>query len=390
MSYSLPPGLDPNQIALNYTSAYGFTEVTFAQLDSYVKANAEVAAIFGMRIGLAAIAVPAIYFVTRNKKSVLFVLNEVCMATMLIHGIMTVCTMFEAYRSLAFNFSGYLYVDKHASDLSAATNVIYVILIGLTEASLTYQVHIVFRGPSFHYRNVGFGMVAVCGLLGLASTVLYFIYAVMSNIALYDINSSVPMWVMNASQICYASSSFIISIILSCKLFVAIRTRKFLGLRQFSIFHVLFIMALQTMIIPTILVLVSFREVKGSSGPDKALNAVGTALIAISLPLTTMWANSAVDETSSSSASNTYLQKVESYSSYGSGDSGSPKSYKSGTSISEEVKDIDSHYSTSPNTAVTDKNFWSEVQYLAQGLKPADLDDDEFVRATVETSINRK
>ncbi|KAH3668034.1 hypothetical protein OGAPHI_001788 [Ogataea philodendri] len=385
--------INPYNVVLNYTSPYGFTQVTFHDLDTRAKTVMQYAVIFGLRLGFATVLFPIIYIVTKNKKTVLFVINQLYIGTLFVHSIMYICTLFKTYWSLTYHFSGYEINDKSALDLTAATSIVYVILIGLSTLSMSYQVHIVFRGPSIYYRNIGWSVVALSGLLGLASTVLYLTYAIMANINLYNSNYVVPIWVVNASQICYACSSFVVSTILASKLFIAIRTRKFLGLKQFSIFHILFIMSFQTMIIPSVIIVASFKSMSSTQSSNQSLMAIVTALIGVSLPITTMWANSAINETSATSISNTHLQKYNTNTSYDASTQSSPTSYKSSGGISADCKDAESGYSrsiTDPSTAVTDKNFWSEVQYLAHGLEPSDLDAEDYVRATVETSINSK
>ncbi|GME82208.1 unnamed protein product, partial [Ambrosiozyma monospora] len=244
---TLPNGLDPTSIVLNYTSPYGDSQVWFSDLDHYKNSLVQLAAIFGVRVGLSALALPVTYIITKNRKSPIFFLNMGCLATLFLHSVLFICTLNGTYNSFTYHFSGYEYLDGHSSRLSAATNTIYIILIALVESSLTYQVHVIFRSPNARVRLLGHLATFIAGCLGLATVGFYFAFVVMSNKALFQLDYSTPDWVFNASIICFATSSCVILLMLSIKLGLAIRTRKHLGLKQFSVFHVLFIMAGQTM-----------------------------------------------------------------------------------------------------------------------------------------------
>ncbi|ODV84100.1 hypothetical protein CANARDRAFT_177263 [[Candida] arabinofermentans NRRL YB-2248] len=350
----LPEGLDPTSIVLNYTSPYGDTQIHFYDLDEYLQTRIELAVVFGVRIGLAALAIPITYIISKNKKSALFILNECCLFTLFLHSILYASTMTKAYNSITAYFSLYIYIDKPASNLVAATNAIYILLIILVEMSMVYQVHIIFRSPSNKIKSLGFIATGVSGLLGLTTIGLYFGYASMANIALFDINYSQPGWIMNAALICFSCSSCIMTLLLSFKLFFAIRTRRFLGLKQFGIFHILLIMSCQTMIVPTLLIFLSFSDMGTHNHTYQSLSALGTTLITISLPVTTMWANSSMSDTVATSTSDTYFQKT--------------------------ITSSESSYSTSlgGDTPVEGRGrfFWKEVQYFANGLEPDDLEEE--------------
>ncbi len=59
--------------------------------------------------------------------------------------------------------------------------------------------------------------------------------------------------IYNAAIICLASSINFMTLLLIYKLAHAIKSRRFLGLKQFDSFHILLIMSSQSLIIPSIL-----------------------------------------------------------------------------------------------------------------------------------------
>ncbi|QPG75873.1 hypothetical protein FOA43_003259 [Brettanomyces nanus] len=367
-----------SSIPLTYESAYGSSEITFKILDSYVNELLIFGIVFGVRIGMACICLPVTFLITKNKKSPIFVLNMACLVALFIHSIMYVCSLTDWYNTLAYEYSGYLLFSGYASQLTAATNTVYTVLIALVEISFGYQVFVLFRSPKKRIQYTGYLITLVSVLLGLATVVLYFIYMVVANKVAFDNTLSIPKWLVNTPSICFTASSCVTSLLLVCKLAVAIRTRKTLGLKQFGIFHILFIMSFQTMIVPTIIILVSYNK-NGSQNAPHALTAIGTALVAISLPMTTMWANSILDSSVPTSAANTYLKTISdtSYRSYGS--SSTPTSTGAFT-YENEKEDFNNTALTSPQTLRNkdqgeDTKFWRQIEMYADELDPRDLEN---------------
>lgn len=361
-------------ILANFTSVDGLVTVSLGEFDLYMKTVVVSAIIFGTRIGLAAIAFPVTYMITKNKSSPIFVLNMACSAVLFLQSSLYAVTLTEEYNTISYTFSGYQVIYRTASNISVVSNLFSVILIFLVEVSFSYQVYIIFESPQKNMRRIGYMVQAVSVGLGIAAVVLYFIYMVYSNLSFYDNNFVVPGYLANTPLILFATSSCAICVMLLCKLALAIRKRRFLGLKQFNLFHILFIMAFQTMVIPTILVLISFN---GFSTTDKyssqAFSALGTALIALSLPLTTMWANSSISNSTPTSAANLYSPANTS-----SDDNktilNSPLEYNSKTlfddkKLGSQEKEIMDDFTIQPTPASPDDQiFWKEVEMYTKDL----------------------
>lgn len=376
---SLPE--NPKDIILNYTSYEGDISLTFGDIDEYVKSIVVLAIVFGVRIGLAALAFPVTFLVTKNKRSPIFVLNMACLGLLFIQSCLYSVSLTKYYNTVTYSFSLYPNLDRLASNISVASNVFYIILIGLVEISFCYQVYIIFESPQTHLKRLGYLATAFSASLGVASFVLYFIYMVYSNRAFFNEGASVPTYLVNTPLILFVTSSCAICLILLLKLAVAIRTRRYLGLTQFNLFHILFIMAFQTMVIPTILILISFNAFSDSDEySSQTFSALGTALITISLPVTTMWANSSVSNSVPTSTSNMhYLSSddnktiIESPSDYYPKTSMSDSENSPGGFIKDHENQIigggyDDEMDGLKSSARDDNEFWKEVEMYTKDL----------------------
>lgn len=277
----------------------------------------------------------------------------------------------------------YYEIDRLATNISVASNIFYVILIGLVEISFCYQVYIIFESPQPYLKRIRYLVTALSVSLGIASFVLYFIYMVYSNMAFFNAQGFVPQYLVNTPLILFVTSTCAICLILLIKLGVAIRTRRYLGLTQFNVFHILFIMAFQTMVIPTILILISFNAFsENDEYSSQTFSALGSALITISLPLTTMWANSSVSTTIPTSTTNAY-SPTNSSSEDNKSFVDSPTDYYSNSLMSDSEKSpntiidpeknflINNDYNNVKDMNLTskeDREFWKEVEMYTKDL----------------------
>lgn len=377
---------NPSEIILNYTSYEGPISITFAEIDEFVKNVVVLAIVFGTRIGLSALAFPVTLLITKNKRSPIFILNMACLGMLFLQSCFYSVTLTKYYNTVTYSFSLYPDINENAASISVASNVFYVILVGLVEISFCYQVYIIFESPQPHLKKIGYLATAFSASLGMASFVLYFIYMCYSNITYYNINVSIPNSLVNTPLILFVTSSCAICLMLLIKLAVAIRTRRYLGLVQFNLFHILFIMAFQTMVIPTILVLISFNAFSDTDDySSQTFSALGTGLLTISLPVTTMWANSSISNSIPSSTSNMYSPYTSSDDDDNKTIPESPSGYYPKSSLSDSelspnllnekqiVKsknNIDDYNNGDGfmSSAKDDREFWKEVEMYTKDL----------------------
>lgn len=371
--------IDASNIVLSYESAQGPANITFGEIDQYIHQQLILSSVFGVRIGLATVCLPVTYLITKNKKTPIFALNLSCLVVLFIHSIMYMFTVHNSYSTVSTYFSGYTYFNQNASAVTAATNTFYFILITLVECSLTYQVYIIFRSPSSRVRLLGYFVTFISAVVGLVTIGFYLAYLILANeVNFFDI-LAVPEWLVNTPLFCFTGSSCITSILLILKLGLAIRTRRILGLKQFSIFHILFIMAFQTLIVPTVIIILSFHGVKS----PYALSAIGLALVALSLPITTMWANSVLDGKLPSSSANTYIPYMANLKNRPAATTPQSSATLSGFDYAQKKEETHTASClTSPGTLgdetnAEDPKFWRQVEMYADVLDPNDLEKEE-------------
>ncbi|KAG0680843.1 hypothetical protein C6P40_004093 [Pichia californica] len=378
--YDLPQ--NPRDIILNYTSYEGPVSITFGDIDTYVKTVVVLAIVFGTRIGLSALAFPVTFLVTKNRRSPIFMLNMACLGILFIQSCLYAVSLTKYYNTTSYYFSLYPTIDRLASNITVASNVFYVILIILVEISFCYQVYIIFESPQTYLKRLGYLATAFSASLGIASIVLYFIYMCYSNIALFNAEADMPNYLVNTPLILFVTSSCAICLMLMLKLGFAIRTRRYLGLTQFNLFHILFIMAFQTMVIPTILILISFNAFSTTDTySSQTFSALGSALITISLPITTMWANSSVANSIPTSTFNMHSPYASSDDNKTLPDSPTdyyPKLSLSDSEISPNINDAENNKNINNNeypnmeginsSAKDDAAFWKEVEMYTKDL----------------------
>ena len=393
--------IDPENILVNETSFEGPVTATLGSFDEYMKTVVVLGIIFGTRIGLSVVSFPVIFMITKNKKSPIFVLNMTCLGLLFLQSCLYAVTLTRTYNTISYRFSHSGEINYAASTLSVVSNLFYILLITFVEISFCYQVYIIFSSPQKNLKRLSYLATAFSAALGMASIALYFTFMVYSNLAFFDNNVSVPSYLSNTPLILFVTSSCAVCLLLLLKLAFAIRTRRYLGLKQFNLFHILFIMAFQTMVIPTILILISFNAFSDSDQySSQTFSALGTALITISLPLTTMWANSSVSSSSPTSSYNVGSPGSFSSSDDNKTDIESPNSYYG--KISDDIERSDSMYENENHSTVdntmslvspatqNDREFWKEVELYTKDLGKANEKDGIEQRLLSEVQLESK
>lgn len=296
-----------SDIVLSFNSTNGPQELTFGDLDSYFKTIVVFGIIYGARVGMSFISLPVTYLFTKKKGSPIFILNMLCLFFLFTQSVLYSVTLTDQYNSLSYIFTGSIDLNRNNSNITAASNVFYLLLVVCIQISQTYQVYIIFESQQHFMKLVCYGVTVLSGTLGLTTTALYFDYMIESNIALFSPDKVLPHYLVNVPIILFITSTCLICAVLVCKLVIAIHKRRQLGLKQFNLFHILLIMTFQTMVIPMILTLISFNGFPGDKYSSQALSSLGTALVAISLPMTTMWATSSINSPFPTSQANTFF-----------------------------------------------------------------------------------
>jgi len=283
----LSSDFNPSYQILNFTSIQGPAEFTFADIESYHEKMMKNAMIFAARVGAAGIMMIALWLTSSNRRTPVFILNQFSLLFLVLHSGLYLNYLLGGYASITYTFTGFSnLINQKDLNVYAVTNVLQVLLTASIETSMAFQVRTIFNHPDG--KMIGYPLIALSTLTALATTGLYFYNAVASIMELFKNHHSVYQY--NVQSILFASSVNFMSLILMAKLIMAIRSRRYLGLKQFGSFHILLIMSTQTMVIPSILTILSYSL---ESFKNVAIPAVSVLLVTLSLPLSSMWAASA-------------------------------------------------------------------------------------------------
>ena len=211
--------------------------------------------------------------------------------------------------SLSFVFTGWY--DGSSFISSDVTNGFKCILYALVEISLGFQVYVMFKtsnlkiwGIMASLLSIGLGLIVVAFQINLTIlSHIRFSRAISTNRSEEESSSSSSslssdsvgyvinsIW-MDLPTILFSISINIMTILLIGKLIFAIRTRRYLGLKQFDSFHILLIGFSQTLIIPSIILVVHYFYL--SQNKDSLLQQISLLLIILMLPLSSLWAQTA-------------------------------------------------------------------------------------------------
>ncbi|QID79306.1 pheromone alpha factor receptor [Saccharomyces pastorianus] len=285
------PTYNPGQSTINYTSIYGNgSTITFDELQGLVNSTVTQAIMFGVRCGAAALTLIVMWMTSRSRKTPIFIINQVSLFLIILHSALYFKYLLSNYSSVTYALTGFpQFISRGDVHVYGATNIIQVLLVASIETSLVFQMKVIFTGDNF--KRIGLMLTSISFTLGIATVTMYFVSAVKGMIVTYNDVSATQDKYFNASTILLASSINFMSFVLVVKLILAIRSRRFLGLKQFDSFHILLIMSCQSLLVPSIIFILAY-SLKPNQGTD-VLTTVATLLAVLSLPLSSMWATAA-------------------------------------------------------------------------------------------------
>lgn len=300
MSYSVPHGDE----SIN-------SKLSFRLLDHSVKSSLQYGVIYGVAIGACLILIFIMWMITQNKKTPIFILNQCTMVLMIIRSLLYISYLMCPLALPSFEFTGLITSDtRDAYKISIAANVVQMLLIATVEALMVYQIFIIFRSPEV--KRLGEALTLFASLMGTIIVGFYINSTIKTSLSFEDafqgrgFTERYNGWEVAVPFILFSASINIMSLNLAFKLFFAIRSRRYLGLRQFDSFHILFIMTTQTMVVPSVLVIVNYGL---PSLENDLLSTISILLVVISLPLSTMWASSANNNPTPSSSILAHLNR---------------------------------------------------------------------------------
>lgn len=301
---------DPSTIVLSYTAGDEQYEVTFADLQVSSDKIVDFAIIHGLAIGVGILLLFLSWIIVVNKKTPIFVMNQCLLVLLVIRSGLYLAYLTGPLSQLSYVYTGIFNGSWSGYNVTVATNVIYCLLMFSVELTMVFQVYVIFKSSRRSY--LGYLLVAFSGALGSTVVGIYIYASVYSANKLRaqlknEVFENKGSWVNNLPIILFSVTVNILSVILLSKLAMAVRTRRVLGLKRFDSFHVLMIMATQTFIVPSALVIANYRH-----DANNLLSSISFILAVFNLPLGSLWATSANNSTQPTSAPNTVLSRYNS------------------------------------------------------------------------------
>lgn len=282
------PTYNPVSGNLTFLTIYGPSEITFGELQYLINTRLRQSIVFGVCCGASVITFIIMWLVSQRRKTPIFILNQISLVFLFIQSALYFKYILSAQSSMTLVLTGFPQaVHRYNLHISAAADIFKLFLVITIECSLVFQVRVMFSGDSF--KRIGYTLLAASIAIGLTTSGMLLTAVIMIIRSLYtDVVTKGDKY-YNIANILFASSINFMTFILVVKLILAIRSRKFLGLRQFDSFHILLIMTCHSLVVPSILTILAYAL---HSDTD-VLVTVSTLLVVLSLPLSSIWAGSA-------------------------------------------------------------------------------------------------
>ncbi|KAK0659567.1 Pheromone P-factor receptor [Lasiodiplodia hormozganensis] len=251
---------------------------------------------WGSQIGASIIMVILLLVLTKHDKrrSPIFILNILALVLSVVRAITNVAF----YTSEFYNFYTFITEDVSrvpTSDYATSITAVIMTLLLLTciELSLILQASVVCatlarpRRIAITVLSIVVALMAISARIALTVWNIQFIFGLTE-----DLRANLPA----ISNVTSSFSVCFFSLIFCGKLGLAIRNRRKLGLKQFGPMQIVFIMAAQTLIIPGICSMVQFFT-------NDEIGALSLTVVAIFLPLSSVWAAANTDSLNQASRS---------------------------------------------------------------------------------------
>lgn len=281
---------DPYEQNITLISSDGSTmDIPLPDFDAYVQEGVVSCINYGCQLGATMVTFVLLCLLTRSKKrsSIIFCFNVIAlilnMFRLICEVLLYTSAWFETYAYFTGDISRVTQGDFADSILVSIMDALLQIVM---EASLVVQTKVVSTNMPRWQKNcilavsIGFALSSIGFRFGQMVLECKFIIA---NQPFDDI------WLQKVNTILTTASIVYFSLVLICKLGYTIYRRKQLGVHQFSPMQIIFIMSCQTMIVPAIFAVLQFSSVK-----IHHINNDIVTFVVVSLPVTTLWAATAL------------------------------------------------------------------------------------------------
>ncbi|KAF2151104.1 hypothetical protein K461DRAFT_269384 [Myriangium duriaei CBS 260.36] len=260
-------------------------------LNYWIRVGIQESIVSASQIGAALTILTVLLVLTKpdKRRSPVFLLN--CLALFLVFTTqLTAClywtsSWFHPYALLTLDYSHVTIAAKFDSIIGGILASALLITI---EASLILQVHVVTITLPFLHRLILLLLSLLIALSAITLRIIQLVSNTLINILRMENNPGI-IPIMKARDITLAASICFFSAVFCAKLGWSMRERRRLGVSQYGPMRVIFIGGTQTLVIPAIFAILQFIF------PETKVDGVVLTSVAISLPLTSLWAASVSD-----------------------------------------------------------------------------------------------
>ncbi|OQD89386.1 hypothetical protein PENANT_c002G08818 [Penicillium antarcticum] len=295
MDYGIRSSTDPDQqdVTMHYSNGTEF-KVPMQALDVFVMYNVRVCINYGCQLGASIVLLIILLLLTHadKRKSSVFILNGLALffnSMRLLFQVIHFSTKFEeVYPYFSYDYSA---VPASAYAISIMATVFQTLVVISIQASLVLQTNVICSTVRRRYRRPLLGLSILVALLVIGFRCAWMVE---NSIAIFKVMYMESIWwIESATNVTLTVSICFFCVIFVTKLGFAIKQRRQLGVREFGPMKIIFIMGCQTMIVPAIFSITQYYI----TVPELASNVL--TLVAISLPLSSIWAGAALEQSRS-------------------------------------------------------------------------------------------
>ncbi|KAG4306027.1 hypothetical protein PORY_000015 [Pneumocystis oryctolagi] len=288
-----------NQTVILKTSHGDKIGFLLSDFDAFSLSRAQTSMIFSAQCAMSALLALVLLLTSKREKAktLLFFLNIGGLTAVFIRACLQCAYLSGTWTSYSVQFLGeFELLSQSDFYISVIASCMPIFIILFIELSLLTQIRVIYAT----HKKLQTFLTIIFSIMTIIVITFWVISAVQNSVAILSQthfgNRGIwgAPWPYTAARISFAFSISTGCIIFVLKLFSAIYRRHKMGLKEFGPIQIIFIMSCQTLIIPTIFVIIDFwLEITGFS-------SLTQAFVVMSLPLSSLWASSKVERNKNS------------------------------------------------------------------------------------------
>ncbi|KAF7715329.1 Uncharacterized protein PECH_007259 [Penicillium ucsense] len=286
------PNFNPltQQFNLSYPDGSPLT-ITVPDVDTFIQYNIRICINYGTQFGASIVLLVILLLLTRREKraSLVFLFNSAALLFNIVRLLLQLVHFTTGFEQFYPYFSlDYASVPSSAYAISITGSVFESLVVACIEASLVIQVHVVCATVRRQYRWPLLALSCTVAVLTIAFRLAWMVENCIAIIQVSYMNTI--WWLESACNIVITISVCFFCAVFVTKLGFALRQRRRLGVRDFGPMKIIFVCGCQTLTIPAVFSITQYFVVF----PELSSNLI--TLVAISLPLSSIWAGANLDQ----------------------------------------------------------------------------------------------